>query len=207
MRGARRAFTLLEMLIAVLLLTLLVATAVYSFRFVLLNLSKQQFSGINRLLEYTQLRGSIASMRYYVVDNYDSFSNPMNQLHYFFKGNPKQMVYITQNPVFSNSTAVAKVECKDKKLLYTEEPLYRRIDFTQPKVLKDSSQKVLFSKLLNCEFIYHKNRQTQSQLEETLPDSVEFKLTTKKGALNFYVNIQTDFNVTKAYIENDKHDF
>lgn len=195
------------MLIAVLLLTLLIATAVYSFRFVLLNISKQQFSGIDRLLSYTQLRGSLESMRYYVVDNYDMFLNPMNQLHYFFKGDQKQMIYITQNPIFSNSTAVAKVECKDKKLLYTEEPLYKRIDFTQPKVLKDSPQKVLFSKLANCEFVYHKDRQIKSHLEDIIPNSVEVKLTTQKGALNFYVNVKTDFNVTKAYIENDKHDF
>jgi len=198
---------MIEMLMAVLLLTLLIATAVYSFRFVLLHLSKQHFSGVNRLLSYTQLRGSLESIRYYAVDNYDAFLNPMNQLHYFFKGDEKQMIYITQNPIFSNSTAVAKLECKNKKLLYTEEPLYKRIDFTQPNVLEDSMQKVLFSELVNCEFRYQKNMQVRTSLKETLPDSVEVKLVSKEEMLNFYINIKTDFNMTKNYIENDKYDF
>lgn len=195
------------MLISVLLLTLLIATAVYSFRFVLLNISKQKFSGIDTLLVYTQLRGSLESMQYHVIDSYDSFLNPMNQLHYFFKGGEKEIIYITQNPVFSDFISVVDLKCKDKKLLYTEEPLYKRIDFTQPTILEDSQKKILYSKLVSCGLVYHKNKQIKSHLENTLPDSVEVKLATDKEMLNFYVNVKTDFNLTKAYIEEDKNDF
>lgn len=207
MKHSRKAFSILETLVAVFILTLLITTAVYSFRFVLLHLSKQEFSGIDRLLSYTQLRASLESMRYFVVDNYDAFLNPMDDLHYFFDGEQTQMIYITQNPIFSDAIAVAKLECKEQQLLYTEEPLYGRIDFTKPHILDDSAQRVLFENLVTCQFFYHKNGQTQINMQRELPASVELKLATPNQSFDFYVNIRTDYNITKSYIQNDKYDF
>ena len=207
MKRSRKAFSILETLVAVFILTLLIATAVYSFRFVLLHLSKQDFQGIDRLLSYTQLRASLESMRYHVVDEYDPFLNPMDDLHYFFKGDDKEMIYITQNPIFSDAIAVVKLECKEQQLLYTEEPLYERIDFTQPDVLDDSAQRILFDKLVACRFIYRKDAQTQTNVQRELPRSIEIKLTTENKTFDFYVDIRTDHNITTAYIRNDQYDF
>lgn len=207
MKQSRKAFSILETLVAIFILTLLITTAVYSFRFVLLHLSKQEFSGIDRLLSYTQLRASIESMRYYVVDEYDAFLNPMDDLHYFFQGEENQMIYITQNPIFSDGIAVAKLECKEQKLLYTEEPLYGRIDFTQPDILDDSAQRVLFENLVACHFFYRKDGQTLTILQRNLPTSVELKLATHSQSFDFYIDIRTDYNITKSYIQNDKYDF
>ena len=207
MRRSRKAFSILETLVAVFILTLLITTAVYSFRFVLLHLSKQEFAGIDRLLSYTQLRASLESMRYYVVDEYDAFLNPMDNLHYFFDGDQSQMIYITQNPIFSDAIAVAKLECKEQQLLYTEEPLYGRIDFTQPNILQDSAQRILYKDLQECAFIYHKNGQTQTDLHKDLPQSIELKLATPNHIIDFYVTIKSEHNITKIHIQNDKYDY
>jgi len=207
LRRSRNAFSILETLVAVFILTLLITTAVYSFRFVLLHLSKQEFSGIDRLLSYTQLRASLESMRYYVVDDYDAFLNSMNDLHYFFKGEEAQMNYITQNPIFSDSIAVVKLECKEQKLLYTEEPLYGRIDFTQPDVLQDSAQRILFENLVACRFLYRKDGQTLTSLQRNLPTSVELKLATHNQTFDFYIDIRTDHNISKAYIQSVPDEF
>jgi len=207
LRGFRNAFSILETLVALFILTLLITTAVYSFRFILLNISKQEFSGIDRLLSYTQLRASIESMRYFVVDDYDAFLNPMNDLHYFFMGEETKMSYITQNPIFCDSIAVVKLECKEQKLLYNEEPLYSRIDFTQPKTLEDSAQKIVFENLQECRFFYHKDDQTLTSLQRDLPTSIELKLATHNQALDFYIDIPTDHNVSKAYIQDYAYEF
>jgi len=198
---------MVETLVALFILSLLITTAVYSFRFILLDISKQEFLGIDRLLSYTQLRASIESMRYFVVDDYDAFLNPMNNLHYFFMGEETKMSYITQSPIFCDSIAVVKLECKEQKLLYNEEPLYGRIDFTQPKTLEDSAQKIVFENLQECRFLYHKDGQTLKSLQRDLPTSIELKLATHNQAFDFYINIATDHNLSKAYIEDYAYEF
>ena len=200
----KKAFTLVEMLVAVVLLTLLIGVALFSLRLQLITVKKMKLSGIEKVLSYTQLKSSIESMNYYGVQEYDVLNRPIKYAwHYFFNGEANKMLFITQNPIFTQGDAVVKLECLEDTLLYTEEPLYKRINFLRPKLLEDSKKYILYSHLKSCQFSYESiQKEKKNALEYTLPSAVFVKLDKEI----FFIKIKNDHNITLAEIVSKFYD-
>ncbi len=201
MKTLKNAFSLVEMLVAIVLISLLIGVAMFSFRLQLITVKKTKEVGINAVLHFNQLRASISSMKYYVVDDYDTLGFAMKSLHFYFEGTAKEMNYITTNPLFSNDVAVVKLTCKEDKLVYKEEPLYAKVDFLQPQVLQESREEVLFKDLSLCNFNYIYNKQKKRELYNDLPSVVIINVSTKEKKKNFYINIKSDYNISKGIIQ------
>lgn len=198
----KKAFTLVELLMAVLLLTLLIGTALFSYRQILINIKKTNTASISEVLKIHQLRTSVESMQYYVVDDYNVFGTPMKNLHYFFYGTPSMMSYITLNPIFSKKTSVVKVECTPEKTLkYIEEPLYGRIDFKNPKIIDDSQEHILWKKIKGCQFKYFTIEGSVDSLKGDIPASIKISFINKSEKLNtFFIRIKNDDNLSKERV-------
>ncbi len=201
-KANRRAFSLVEMLVAIVLISLLIGIAMFSFRLQLITVKKTKEVGINEVLHFNQLRASLSSVKFYVVDDYDMLGFAMKKLHFYFDGTPDEIDYITTNPLFSDDIAVVKLICKEEKLVYKEEPLYGNIDFLRPQVLEQSRETVLFKNLSLCNFGYIYNRQKRREIHNNPPSSVIISLETKKQKKNFYVNVKSDYNISKGIIQN-----
>lgn len=197
----KKGFTLIEMLVAIVLLSLLIGVAVFSFRQQLLTVSNIKTTGLNRVINYYQLRSTIESMAYYAVETYDNLNQPMKQVHHFFLGQQNRFTYITNNPIFSKKISVAQLECKDKQLVYYEEPLYSRIDFMRPSILTDSSSKLFFTDVNNCEIKYIFKGEDHLALYNDIPDAIQMILSDKeKDFFTLYVNIKSDANLTASKV-------
>lgn len=184
----------MEMLVGVILISLLIGVAIFSFRHQLITIQKTQKVGINSVITYNQLRTSLQSIKYYVVDDYDTLNYPMQNLHLFFSGTTNEMHYITNSPLFSNEIALVKLECLESNLLYHEEPLYGRIDFLRPELKEDSKKTALYENLEKCEFNYFKKDIKLSALQNDIPTAIVIDLTSKEILNRVYVNVQSDYN-------------
>lgn len=200
MSNKKNAFTLVEMLIAVILITLLIGVAIFAFRYQLIAIKKSQKVGFTHALSYNQLRTSLESMKYYVVDNYDMLNQPMKQLHIFFKGNPTELTYITDSPLFSKEVSLAKLSCKDSELLYTEVKLYGQINYLKPALPQDASKVVLYKNLKDCSFKYHIKELTYDTLKNRMPTAITLKLNSHNKTQEIYINIQSDYNISVGII-------
>jgi len=193
----RHAFSLVEMLVAITLLSMLIGLAVFSFRQQLMTISKIKTSGINTVIKYNQLSSSIESIKYYVVDNYDNLNRPMNDLHYFFKGSSQSLSFITTNPLFSKNISVVLLTCSNKQLLYTEEELYRFINFLKPIVLENSKNLIMFKNIKQCNFSYILNNKKTSTLINDIPNTIELSIQLKnKKKFTLFTSIKSDDNLT-----------
>jgi len=188
----KKAFSLVEMLVALVLITLLVGVAMFSFKYQLIMIKKAKTSGINRAIIYNQLKTSIESMKYYVVDDYDMLGNPMDNLHHFFIGKQKMMEYITINPLFSKEVAIVKLVCEGQNLIYQEEPLYKRIDFLKPEVLENSRSITLLKNLDKCEFEYIPKKNIPRQVILHVQNNEISPL---------YIGIKSDYNLSLGVIQ------
>jgi len=196
----REGFTLIEMLVAIVLVSLLVSLAMFSFKYQFTIIKRAKSNGIKTLLRYNQLRSSLQSMDYYVVDDYNTFQNPMKRLHFYFNANKTEVDYITKNPIFSDNISVVKLFCKDKNLMYQEEPLYKRINFLEPEVKKDSQKAILFKNLDKCEFSYSIQNKQLDVLKEILPESIIINIK-NKNIEPIYVNIKSDYNISLGVMQ------
>ncbi|CAA6813812.1 MAG: Unknown protein [uncultured Sulfurovum sp.] len=197
----RKGFTLVELLVAVVLLTLLIGTALFSYRQVLLNISKAQTSTFYEVLKVHQIRTSIESMQYYVVDNYNQFNQPMKQLHHFFKGNSHSFSYISLNPNFSTLPSLSQFECKDKQLIYKEEPLYHHMDVNKPDFLEEARSVVYWDELLSCKFNFFIAKERLERLENELPFAIEIELIdANEKEQSIFTTIKSDYNISDTEI-------
>jgi len=194
----KKAFTLVEMLVAVVLLSLLIGVALFSMRLQLITISKVKLHGINQVLKYNQLKTPVESMKYYAVQEYDMLNRPIKyKWHYFFKGDSHKMSFITQNPLFSNADSLVELKCVDDRLLYTEEPLYQRIDFLRPRFLKDSTTYIIYDDIQKCQFSYktRKGKEIKSLIDD-IPSYVMVKLDQEE----YFIKVQNDYNKTISEI-------
>ena len=197
----KKAFTLVELLVAVLLLTLLIGTALFSYRQVLLNITKAQTSTFNEVLNVHQIRTSIESMQHYVVDDYNQFNQPMKKLHSFFLGNQHYFQYISLNPTLSTTPSLSSFECKNSSLVYKEEPLYQRIDVNRPKFLDDSPFIVYWEDIESCQFEYTLHEKVLNDLTNKIPTAIKIDfIDSNEKEHTFFINIQSDYNITSAEV-------
>jgi len=197
----RKAFTLVELLVAVVLLTLLIGTAMFSYRQVLLNITKAQKSTFNEVLKVHQIRTSIASMQHYVVDDYNQFNQPMKKLHSFFFGNEHYFKYVSLNPTLSSIPSLSSLECKNNSLVYTEEPLYKRIDVNRPDFLEDTPSVVYWKDIESCRFEYVVSNKVFNELTNTLPTAIKIDfIDSNEKEHTLFTNIKSDYNLTTSEI-------
>jgi prepilin-type N-terminal cleavage/methylation domain-containing protein len=197
----KKAFTLVELLIAVVLLTLLMGTALFSYRQALLNITKAERSTFNDVLKVHQLRTSIESMQHYVVDDYNQLNQPMKKLHIFFKGTQHYFQYISLNPTFSTIPSLSSFECKDKKLVFREEILYYHIDVNRPNFLEESKEMIYWKDIDVCTFEYFLHEKVLNNIENILPTAVHISfLDSDEKKHDFFIAIKSDNNVSKYFI-------
>jgi len=196
----RHAFSLVEMLVATVLITMLLSIAIFSYKHILITFKHIKSNSINRSIDFHQLRSSLQSMHYYIVDDYNNLNQAMKQMHPFIKTTDTQLLYITKNPVFSSGITLASLRCDDNKLIYQEEPLFQKIDFLAPKMPADSPKKIFFDTLVHCELRYQFGRDGE------LPRSVTVELKTPYDDIVYTTAIQSDFNSSTYLIERKVYD-
>ena len=193
MRSFRAAFSLVEMLVAVLLLTLLIGVAIFAFKYQLIAIHKTKKVGINKVLVYNQLQSVLESISYYIVDDYDMLNKPMKNLHPYFQATKDEINFITTNPLFSKNIAIAKLSCKDDTLLYKEEKLYGDIDFLRPQLKEDSPERIFYKGIKNCAFHY--------EYIYTIPSTVAISFEKNDKKVEYYFHVQSDYNQSKGIID------
>jgi len=196
----RSAFSLVEMLVATVLITMLLSIAIFSYKHILITFKHIKSNSINRSINFHQLRSSLQSMHYYIVDDYNNLNQAMKQLHPFIETSPSQLLYITKSPIFSTDISLARLSCENEKLIYQEEPLFKKIDFLIPRMPEDHFQKVFFDALSYCEILYEFKQQNG------LPQTVTLKLQTDRKEITYATAIQSDFNSSTYLIYSQVHD-
>ena len=197
----KNAFTLLEMLVAVVLIALLIGVALFAFRLQLITIHKVKTAGLVSAIRYTEIKAALESVKYYVVNDYDMLNQPMRNLHYYFHGDSMAMKFITTNPIFSNVEALVEISCKEKELLYKEEPLYKNMNFLRPEFSENFHELILYSDLQDCHFGYFDDKNSQkNSYTNKIPKAMQISLQNRSGDISIFSLVRSDDNLTQARI-------
>jgi prepilin-type N-terminal cleavage/methylation domain-containing protein len=190
----RKAFSLIELLIATMLLTLLLGIALFSFRYILSTFKKIETGGFKKVIVFHQLETAIASMKYYFIKDSDILNSSAIKLHAYFEGNENSMKFISTNPNMFDSTSLIEIVCKNKQLHYKEEPLFYAMNYLNPTFTKNAKEKILMRNIDICRFDFKFDRGKE------LPSVVILKVGKQEDPVSMYVNILSDDNLSKYYI-------
>lgn len=186
----RNGFTLVEMLVVIVLLSMLIATAVFAYKNMIINIKHTKKENYKFLYSFHQLRSSITSMSYYVIYDEEKLS-VKSGYKYFFNGNSQTMHYITKNPVFSDKISVVSLACENNELTYSETLLYGEQDYLQPQVDEKSPIKILFDDVSDCSIDYFLKNQKMKVLQNSIPELVHIALKINKKEQEFLFRINS----------------
>jgi hypothetical protein len=190
------------MLVAIVLITLLIGVAIFSFRMQLLTIGKTKTEAINDVLKYNQVKSALESIKYYVVQEYDMLHQPIRKVDYFFNGDEKRAFFITNNPVYTNEVSLVELSCLNHSLVYKEEPLYGKMNYLEPSFsVKDCHKLKIYDDLDKCEFYYiNEQGNLKQQIANKIPNEIYLKMQKNKKDISIYSKIGEDDNLTAARV-------
>ena len=198
----RRAFTLVEMLVAVVLLSLLIGVAVFSFRLQLIAVHKARTEGLRSAITASQIHEILESMKHYAVQRYDTLDQPIpRSWHEFFQGGADRMRFVTTHPILSRGDALVELACEGNTLRYTEAPLFGSMDFLRPDFLEQTRHRTLLRDLKTCRFRYVDRRGgVHDAFDDRIPRAVWVSVERENTPREYFVTVKSDNNLTAKII-------
>ncbi len=190
------------MLVAIVLITLLIGVALFSFRMQLLTVQKTKIEGINNVLKYNQIKSALESIKYYAVRERDMLGRPIKKIHYFFHGTKKQALFITNNPIYSDKVSLVQLTCKNNILAYKEEPLYGYMNYLQPSFNPHKFRQLdIYRGLQKCGFYYIDDKGVLvRQISNKIPKEIYLRISKNKKDISVYSIVKEDDNLTAARV-------
>lgn len=199
----RRAFTVIEVIVTFAIVTILIFFAIYSFRYSVANVKKATYYMPKTTIAYTTLDNIISGIYYYVIELHKK------EFVDFFNGAPQSMTFITVSSFFQDMPSVGRLVCSDKKITYTESPLYEKHNnYADPLISEVSNTMTLFEAVSSCHIAYIlSSGSTVESVKNQIPEGVVIKFKQNDNDYEFVFSIQSNFKHNKVFLKNEKYPF
>lgn len=185
----KKGFTLIELLVTIVLFSLLLATALYSFQFISINIRNINNTNPKQAVNYNLLRGAFNSVYYYIDTNTQEMSID-KRLYFYFHGKSNQCRFITTSSVFYNQLVIVEIFYKDKELWYTESRIFDEdIDYKQLDKIKMDKRFLVLNNIEELKFNYTFNAKESNDIKKNIPEfiRIDFKSNFKKYSYLFLI--------------------
>jgi len=172
----KQAFTLIELLVTVVLFSLLLATSLYSFRFISLNIRNINNINPKTAIYYDLLRDTIGSISFYVETD-EKERDIRKKSYYFFKGSPTECFFISNSSFYYNNITLGHLIFKDNTLWYEEGRIFRKnVNYMNLNSLLLEKKIIILKNLKNVSFSYVKGNNEYFELKRKIPSLINLKI-------------------------------
>jgi len=185
----KKGFTLIELLVTIVLFSLLLATALYSFRFVSLNIRKINNTNPIKAIKYDLLRGVFNSI-YYYIDTTQEEIDFDKKFYLYFYGESKKCRFISKSSIFHNQIVISELVYKDEELWYKESKIFdKNIDYRDLNSIKMNQKFIILRNVKKLKFKYLFNTIESDKLEKEIPQliSINFESNSKEYSYLFSI--------------------
>jgi len=168
-------FTLIELLVTIVLFSLLLATALYSFRFISINIRNINNTNPQLAMNF-DLLNDIFSATYYYIDTDKSKFEGRKRYFYYFHGKKDTCRFISNSSLFYNQLVVVQISFKDKKFIYEEGKIFdKKINYKVLDKIKLTKKITLLKNIDKLNFKYNRKGKVSLSLHNKIPESIEIK--------------------------------
>jgi len=191
-----KGFTLMEVLIAVAVLSIIISITVMSLRYITDIIKFLKTPIMEELMNISYMRDSIKSSFFFYIEN-DKTLDINKKFKLFFYGNKEQLQFITTKPIF-NKRGILHIEhliFENHNLYIKEFPVYHKdVNYKKPVIPTKVNKKILIPNIKNFEFSYFYNNRWTSVIQNKMPTVIKIKYINHKGiSREIYIKIETDF--------------
>jgi prepilin-type N-terminal cleavage/methylation domain-containing protein len=188
-------FTLVELLVAITIFSLVVGMAMFSLRYSFIVVRQLDAPFAEGTQKLSQMRDCVSSMFNYVAPSRDMFNNKKD-FATFFTGEPHSMTFISATPPSGRSMAVCRLSLVKDEVLLEEAPLYAdNTDYLSPSL--DQGEKrstVIATGISALRLEYLSKGKTESALTAALPSLVHIVMTSDGKESEYNCRIPTNYD-------------
>jgi len=183
----KKAFTLVELLVTIVLFSLLLVTALYSFRFVSLNIRNINNTNPTEAINYNLLRDAISSIYYYV--EFDGSRKILDgQYYHFFKGTRSECFFTSKSPIFNKEISMIHLKYQDGNLSYQEGKIFgKSINFMKLDKISLNKKITLSKNLKSAYFSYTFAENIYNELVDNIPSTIKVNIEDNRGKTRVYI--------------------
>ena len=186
----KAGFTLIEILISILIFSILIALASFSFSFYINEVKRIINPYPSEAINVSLLNDAIRSIFYFT----ESDKNILGKDRFFtyFYGNSNNIQFITAEPMYFKSISVCKLLLDNGTLKLEESPVYCKFNnYMHPTITKKCMKEIdILSNIKYIHITYYMNRKKLSEVKYKIPEYIKIELTgrsDKKTTLFFKI--------------------
>ncbi len=203
----KKAFTLIELLVTIVLFSLLLVVALYSFRFASLNIKNVNNTNPKEAIYYNKLRDAISSI-YPYIDVDPKEENRYISVHYFFKGDKKECFFITSSGFFFKELVISHLYFKDKALWYEEGIIFdKNIDYKHLETIPFRHQVMLLDNLDNISLFYISLNKRVKELKNIIPTLITIEIVKGEEKKRYSFAIESDNTLRLGMVQEERAGF
>jgi len=197
----KKGFTVIEVIVTFVILSILIFFAIYSFRYSIDNVVRASYYLPKTTITFSTLDRVLGGIYYYGIEK-----KPKEFVEYF-DADQTYINFITTAPLYNDRITLAKIEYKDKKLIYSQEPLYhKQTNIEAPKLTKDAKKIIFFDQVSYLEINYIlKNGDVVSKVFDEIPKGIVFNLIVKGKKYHFIFAPLSNFLQNKINVYHEKY--
>ncbi len=203
----KKAFTLVELLVTIVLFSLLLVVALYSFRFASLDIKNVNNTNPKEAMYYHKLRDSISSI-YPYVDVDPKEQNRYMAVHYFFKGEKEECFFITSSGFFFQELVMSHLYYKDKRLWYEEGIIFdKSIDYKNFETIPLTHRVMLLDNIDKLFLSYLSVNKIVKELHNVLPSLITIETFKGEEKKVYSFALQSDNTLKLGLIQEERAGF
>lgn len=182
----KKGFTLIELLVTIVLFSLLLATALYSFRFISINIRNINNTNPQEAMNFNLLKDVFSATYAYIDTDKNKFVG-RERYSYYFYGKKNSCRFISNSSLFYNEMVVVQLTFQKKKLIYEEGRIFdKNINYQMLNKIKLTHKITLLKNIETLNFKYYKKGKNLSAIDKKIPESIELNFTRKLQKYTYF---------------------
>ncbi|MDF1881739.1 type II secretion system protein [Sulfurimonas sp. MAG313] len=202
----RWAFSLIEVLVAMVIVSLITTTGMFSFKLAINQIDRQSGVGFDEAMRFTQIKNLLNATYFYIEEKEERFIvNELFTYEYLFEKSSDEITFVSDAPIYSQRLSLVQLKLVENKLIYKESPIYDiKQNYKKPDFFEDAVEHIIFLKMENPKFSYEAPIDLPSDITSKIPKLVKLEFSKNGQVYTYIFDIKYDFYYLKQYLKSKR---
>jgi len=197
----KSAFSLIEVLVAMVIVSLITTTGMFSFKLAINQIDRQSSLSFDEAMRFSQIKNLFNAAYFYVEEKKDRFNNEHFYYEYLFNKDEKEITFVSNAPLYGKNLSLINLKIVNDKLIYKEEKIYsRKQDYKNPIFLDGAIEHILLNDIVNAKFSYEEPIDLPKDLTSNIPKIIKLEFLKDNKKLMYIFDTKYDFFHLKRYL-------